>query len=236
MPPERSTAFANRQAAGRALAAALLPLASSHPLVLALPRGGVPVAFEVAKALDAEMDLLFVRKIGIPGHEEYGVGAMVDGADPQVVLDENTIERLGIRTEMIQAIITRQRAEIERQRHLYAGGHQPPSLTGRAVIIVDDGIATGGTMRAALRAVRRNRPARLVLAVPVAPPETIALLAGECDQIVCLLQPQPLYAVGAYYRDFSQVEDVDVIRLVTQASNLRRQRLTNRVGPHSDTT
>ncbi|MCE2575223.1 phosphoribosyltransferase [Komagataeibacter sp. FNDCR2] len=213
---DRTASFRNRREAGRALATELAPLAASRPVVLALPRGGVPIAFEVAKALHADMDLLFVRKIGLPGHEEYGFGAVVDGIDPQVVLDESTVQKFGIDAQTIRGIVKRQLSEIERQRRLYVENRQLAPVTDRVVIVVDDGIATGGTMQAALRAVRKNRPARLVLAVPVAPSDILAMLASECDQIVCLLQPHPFYAVGAYYRNFSQVEDTDVIRLVAQ--------------------
>lgn len=236
MPSDRSIPFRDRQEAGQALGAALLPLASFHPLVLALPRGGVPVAFEVAKALDADMDLLFVRKIGTPGQEEYGFGAVVDGADPQIVLDEAYVRASGISAETIQGIVNRQCAEIDRQRHLYAPDRPPLPVGDRVVIVVDDGIATGGTMRAALRALRKSHPAHLVLAVPVAPSDSVATLRPECDQIVCLLQPQSFFAVGAYYQDFPQVEDADVIRLVAQAHGLHRNRLTGEASRHSDAT
>ncbi|MBB2174815.1 phosphoribosyltransferase [Gluconacetobacter johannae] len=214
---DRREPFRDRQEAGHALAAVLLPYAASHPLVLALPRGGVPVAFEVAQALDADLDLLFVRKIGLPGHEEYGLGAVVDGAAPRIVLDRARVAEFGIGTPAIREIVQRQLGEIARQRRLYLKGRPAMPVAGRVVIVVDDGIATGGTMRAALQAVRGGQPARLILAVPVAPPDSIADLAGECDEIVCLMRPSPLYAVGAYYRDFEQVEDQEVIRLVAQA-------------------
>lgn len=209
--------FQDRREAGRRLAVALAHLAPTKPLILALPRGGVPVAFEVAKALDAEMDLLFVRKIGAPGYEELGLGAVVDGADPQLVLNENIVRELGPNPNYIRAELRRQLAEIERRRRAYTGDRPPAQAVRRTVIVVDDGIATGGTVRAALRGLRKNQPARLVLAVPVAPRDSIAELSAECDEIICLVQPEPFYAVGAQYAKFDQTSDEEVIRLVRAA-------------------
>lgn len=209
--------FKDRRDAGRRLAKALAHLAPSHPLVLALPRGGVPVAFEVAKALNAEMDLLFVRKIGAQGYEELGLGAVVDGADPQLVLNEDVVRQLGPNPNYIRAEMRRQLIEIERRRRAYTGGMPPAQILGRTVILVDDGIATGGTVKAALKGLAHSRAARLVLAVPVAPPESIAELVPACDEIVCLAQPVPFHAVGAHYAVFDQTSDDEVIRLVHDA-------------------
>jgi putative phosphoribosyl transferase len=209
--------FQDRREAGLRLAEALARFAPAHPLVLALPRGGVPVAYEVAKALDAEMDLLFVRKIGAPGYAELGLGAVVDGVEPQLVLNEEVVRQLGPNPNYIRAEMQRQLAEIERRRRVYMGGMPPIEMLRRTVIVVDDGIATGGTMRAALRGVRKNHPMRLIMAVPVAPGDSIAELAGECDEIICLAQPMPFYAVGPHYAVFDQTSDDEVIRLVRES-------------------
>jgi len=209
--------FSDRGEAGQRLAKALRHLASAHPVVLALPRGGVPVAFEVARALGAELDLVFVRKIGAPGYGELGIGAIVDGANPQLVLNEDVMRQLMPKPEYLRAELRRQLAEIERRRQAYTGGRPPVELSGRTVIIVDDGIATGGTIKAALKAVRKAHPTRLVLAVPVAPRESIAELRAECDEVVCLAQPDPFHAVGAHYADFTQTSDDEVVELLRRA-------------------
>jgi putative phosphoribosyl transferase len=209
--------FQDRQEAGRRLAAALAHLAPTRPLILALPRGGVPVAFEVARALNAELDLLFVRKLGAPGYAELGIGAVVDGADPQLVLNEDVVRQLAPTPNYIRAEMRRQLEEIERRRHVYLGGLPSIEIARRTVIVVDDGIATGGTMKAALKGLRKSGPVRLVLAVPVAPGESIAELAGECDEIVCLAQPAPFNAVGMHYARFDQTSDEEVIRLMREA-------------------
>jgi len=211
--------FRNRREAGQRLSAALRRFAPADPVVLALPRGGVPVAFEVADGLGAELDLLFVRKIGAPGYEELGIGAIVDGAHPQLVLNEDVMRQLAPSPEYLRAELRRQLAEIERRRQAYTGGRPPVELARRTVIIVDDGIATGGTIKAALKAVRKVHPIRLILAVPVAPRETIAALRSECDEVVCLAQPDPFYAVGAHYADFTQTSDDEVIELLRRAHN-----------------
>lgn len=213
-------AFRDRADAGRRLADALAHLRSRHPLVLALPRGGVPVAHEVAAALDAELDLLFVRKLGAPGHEELGIGAVVDGADPQLVLNEEIARHAGAGPDYVEAELRRQLGEIDRRRRTYIGDREPIPIAGRTVIVVDDGIATGGTVKAALRGVRKAAPAHLVLAVPVAPADGIARLHDACDELVCLRTPEVFYAVGAHYADFTQTEDDEVVALLARSHQL----------------
>jgi len=209
--------FVDRADAGRQLARALARFASLDPLVLALPRGGVPVAFEVAQALHAPMDLILVRKIGAPGHEEFGIGAVVDGGDPQVVLNEDMVAAARIPASYIKAETERQLLELERRRRVYLGDRRPEPTQGRNVIVVDDGIATGGTIRAALKALRRTGARRTILAVPVASPEALDRLRPEVDEIVCLSTPTPFFAVGLHYRDFGQTSDAEVTGLMKRS-------------------
>jgi putative phosphoribosyl transferase len=203
--------FTDRIAAGRELAEQLRSLHVPDPVVLALPRGGVPVAAEVARALGAPMDLILVRKIGVPWQPELAVAAIVDGGDPQLVIDEEVQRMARIGRDYIDRESKVQLREIERRRVLYLHGRAPLPVAGRSAIVVDDGIATGTTVRAALKALRRRKPARLVLAVPVAPAETIAALRREVDDVVCLSQPEDFRAIGLHYEDFHQLEDREVI-------------------------
>jgi putative phosphoribosyl transferase len=213
--------FADRRAAGRLLGAALARFRGEHPLVLALPRGGVPVAYEVARALDADLDLLLVRKLGAPGHEEFGIGAIMDGQDPQIVLNEEAVRLLRVPTSYVQEEAGRQLAALERHRSEYLEHRTPAAMQGRTVIVVDDGIATGGTVRVALHGIRRKQPRKLILAIPIAPPDTLATLQDECDEIVCLATPDPFRAVGIHYTDFSQTTDAEVKLLLDAAHSVR---------------
>jgi putative phosphoribosyl transferase len=215
--PSFGVLFEDRRTAGKQLAEALRRHRHIDPVVLALPRGGVPVGFEVAAALGAPLDVLIVRKIGAPGHPELGIGAVVDGSEPHVVLNEEIIRQVRPPAAYIEQEKQRQLTEIERRRQRYAGDRPATSVTARTAIVVDDGIATGGTVRAALRGIADSKPARLVLAVPVAPADSLAELTNDCDEIVCLATPEPFYAVGAHYRDFTQTTDDEVIRLLAEA-------------------
>lgn len=210
--------FTDRREAGRLLGGAVARRGFDDAVVLALPRGGVPVGFEVAKAIGAPLDILMVRKIGAPGHEEYGIGALVDGASPQVVVDEELARMVGASQDYINRVVERELAEIERRRAIYRPGSTEP-LNGRTVIVVDDGIATGGTVKAALRGLAQSGPARVVLAVPVAPAEAIREMGQFCDEVICLATPDPFHAVGAHYRNFAQTEDDEVIRLLAEAAH-----------------
>jgi putative phosphoribosyl transferase len=209
--------FKNRKDAGLQLVAPLLRFKPEKPVVLALPRGGVPVGYEIAIALDAPLDVIVVRKLGAPGQPELGIGAVVDGDHHLSVLNEHVMSLLNVSADYLNREVALQLQEIRRRQELYRGGHPPEKILGRTVIVVDDGIATGGSMRAALRGVRRANPQRLVLAVPVAPPDTIEFLRPEVDVVVCLSTPAFFHAVGQFYRDFSQTTDEEVIRLLDAA-------------------
>ncbi|MDX9875600.1 MAG: phosphoribosyltransferase [Spongiibacteraceae bacterium] len=209
--------FVDRHAAGRQLAEAVAKLGLSNPLVLALPRGGVPVGYEVAARLGAPLELLLVRKLGAPGNPEFGIGAIVEGLQPEVVLDQRAVARCDATEAYLAQEVKQQLSELERRRQHYRGGRRLPSLLGRSVIVVDDGIATGGTMRAALKALARAGAHRLILAVPVAPAETLKQLAPEADKVVCLATPEPFRAVGMHYQEFHQLSDEEVLRLLDSA-------------------
>ncbi|ADZ71052.1 phosphoribosyltransferase [Polymorphum gilvum] len=208
--------FANRHEAGKALADRLVRRGYVDPVVLALPRGGVPVAAVIADALNAPLDLVLVRKIGTPGQPELALAAVVDGDEPQLVVNEDVRRYTGVSDAELEAMKARQLAEIERRRTLYLAGRAKVPVEGRTVIVVDDGIATGATVRAALKGLRRQKPARLILAVPVAPADTLARLRPEVDETVCLETPAPFYAIGFYYLDFTQVDDDEVIDLLAR--------------------
>jgi predicted phosphoribosyltransferase len=210
--------FRNRIDAGRRLAATLFHYKEQHPVVLALPRGGVPVAAEVAAALGAPLDLILVRKIGVPYQPELAMGAVVDGPEPLVVRNEDVIRMSGVSEEEFTHVRDHELAEILRRRARYLGNRPHPDIDGRVVIVIDDGVATGATTRAALRAVRNQNPRRLILAVPVAPTETLRELTGEADEIVCLEDHEFFMAIGGYYSDFRQVSDEEVTESLARSA------------------
>jgi len=209
--------FQNRTEAGRRLAAALVRYAGRNDvLVLGLPRGGVPVAFEIASALDAPLDVFIVRKLGLPGHEEFGIGAIASGG--MRIVDESVLRAYGVDADTLDQITTRELRELGRREQLYRDGRPFPAIENRIVILVDDGLATGSTMRAAVAALREKRPREIVVAVPVGARETCAAMAALADEIVCLETPDPFYAVGLWYMNFEQTEDEEVHDLLERAA------------------
>jgi predicted phosphoribosyltransferase len=209
--------YRDRVEAGRALASLLRDYADRPDVtVLALPRGGEPVAFEVARALHAPLDVVLVRKLGVPGHEELGMGAVASGG--VIVLNEQVVRALGIPSRAIESVAEREQRELERREHVYRGDRPPPNVRGRTVILVDDGLATGGTMLAAVRALRQEQPARIVVAVPIAARETCDLLRQEADEVVCAATPEPFHAVGVWYQDFTQTSDNEVRELLARTA------------------
>jgi len=206
--------FRDRSDAGRRLAKALAGYKDRQPVILALPRGGVPVAAEVAAALNAPLDLILVRKIGVPFQPELAMGAVVDGGAPIIVRNEDVIRHAGIDESEFKAVCDDEIAEIERRRQRYLGSRQRVDVSGRTAIVIDDGVATGATTRVALRATRMRKPKRLVLAVPVAPTDSLPALYGDADDVVCLEDHALFGAIGFYYADFSQVPDEEVIEIL----------------------
>ena len=209
--------FHNRSDAGRRLAAALEQYATSpNLLVLALPRGGVPVGYEIARALNAPLDVMLVRKLGVPGHEELAMGAIASGGIR--ILSEDIIAAFGVPERVIATVAANEEAELERRERTYRDSQPLPVIRDRIIILVDDGLATGSTMRAAAAALRSQQPERLIVAVPVAPSETCAALSREVDEVYCLITPEPFFSVGTWYEDFSQVTDEEARSLLEAAS------------------
>jgi putative phosphoribosyl transferase len=209
--------YRDRRDAGQRLARKLFHYKKDGPVVLALPRGGVVVAAEIADALDAPLDLILVRKIGVPYQPELAMGALVDGRRPHIIRNDDIIAYSGISEEDFDRVCKTELSEIDRRGKLYLADRSRANVTGRVVIVVDDGIATGATTRAALEAIRKRRPKWLVLAVPVAPTSTLDELSGLPDEIVCLQSHEPFYAIGLYYDDFRQVSDREVIDILSNA-------------------
>ena len=212
------TMFADRTDAGRRLARALLHLKPDRPVVLALPRGGVPVGFEVARILEAPLDVLLVRKIGVPGYPELALGAVLDGEHPHLVLNRDLATLAGVKADYIAEQEAIKLKEIEDRRALYLRGRRRPPVAGCTAIVVDDGVATGATMKAAIDALRDMAVRRLVVAVPVAPPDTAETLSATVDELVCLATPPEFRAVGQFYKNFEQTTDEEVITLLDRAS------------------
>lgn len=211
--------FEDRAEAGRQLATALARYKDERPVVLGLPRGGVAVAAEIAEALDAPLGLILVRKIGAPSQPELALGAVVDGQDPCVVRNDDVIRALGVSQATFDAICRHELTEIERRRRRYVGDAAPVDVAARVVIVVDDGIATGATMRAALRATRMREPKKLVLAVPVAAPDALDELRSDVDDLVCLISEEPLNAIGLFYVDFHQMTDAEVTAILARLAS-----------------
>jgi predicted phosphoribosyltransferase len=212
MRPQR---FRNRNDAGRQLAEKLAAYADRPDvLVLALPRGGVPVGYEVARALGAPLDVFLVRKLGVPGYEELAMGAVATGGVR--VLNDEIVRGLGISEHGIDVAVAREMEELARRERLYRGDRPPPDVAGRTVILVDDGLATGATMRAAVAALREQQPTRIVVAVPTASPDTCEVLKAEADDVVCAITPEPFFAVGHWYEDFTQTTDDEVRELLAR--------------------
>jgi predicted phosphoribosyltransferase len=213
--------FRDRREAGRLLAARLSAYANRPDVVvLALPRGGVPVAAEVARALGAPLDVFVVRKLGVPGHEEFAFGAIATGGVR--VLNEDVVRALQIPDRVIDAVAAREQEELARRERVYRGDRPPLDVRGRTVILVDDGLATGATMHAAIRALRQQQPARIVVAVPTASPEACDELKRVVDDVVCATTPDPFYAVGLWYEDFSQTTDEEVRELLARSTGAGR--------------
>jgi putative phosphoribosyl transferase len=208
--------FRDRREAGRFLAGKLTKYFDRPGvLVLGLPRGGVPVAFEVARALHAPLDVFLVRKLGLPGHEELAMGAIASGGVS--VLNEDVVRSLRIPSRVVDAVAAEEQLELERRERNYRGDRSAPDVRGQTVILVDDGLATGSTMRAAIAALRRRGPARIVVAVPVGASETCAEFQDEADEAICAMTPEPFHAVGLWYKDFSQTTDEEVRDLLERA-------------------
>jgi putative phosphoribosyl transferase len=213
--------FQNRTEAGKQLAKALISYKGNpNTLVLALPRGGVPVAFEIAQELHLPLDLMLVRKLGVPGHEELAMGAIANGNVQ--VLNEEIIRSLGISSQTLNHVVENEHRELMRRNQAYRHGKPPPIMEAKTVILVDDGMATGANMRAAVQAADKLFAAHIVAAVPVASDSAYALLKNEVDEIVCLAMPEPFYGVGAYYRDFTQTTDKEVKELLRRATEHER--------------
>jgi len=209
--------FRDRTEAGQILASKLTKyLNQVNAVILALPRGGVPVAYEVGKELGLPVDIFVVRKLGVPGHEELAMGAIASGGVRHI--NRDVVDQLRIDSETIDVASRREQKEIERRERLYRGARPPIDVRNKTVILVDDGLATGSTMRAAIAALRQHRPARIVVAVPAAAPQTCSEIGDEVDEIICAATPEPFYAVGQWYQEFSQTTDDEVRELLTRAS------------------
>jgi len=210
--------FRDRKEAGERLAALLLHLRDNSPVVLALPRGGVAIGAEIARLIAAPLDIVLVRKIGVPWHPELAAGAVIDGARPRTVINEDVVRMASLSQSDIAKIVEAELANIERRRRLWLSDRPHVPIAGHSAIVVDDGIATGASARVALQAVRADGATRVILAMPVAPAETVEMLRAECDEVVCLATPEDFMAVGIYYEDFHQVGDREVQELLQRAS------------------
>lgn len=223
--------FADRHEAGRELLKRLPPLDPENTVIVALPRGGLPVADVIAEALAVPLDIALVRKVGVPGQPELAVAAVTDGTTPKITVNENVARMAGLVVEDIQRLAESELPELRRRRDTYLAGRPPVPLAGKTVVLVDDGIATGATIRAALQMIRATGPRRLIAAVPVAPAEAIAELRLDCDEVICLSCPVPFRAVGAHYRDFAQVSDAEVSEIMERHAH-RREPSGDATGRH----